>query len=111
MDNMKTVCDFLSDYEKMAKAKEKELSGITGILQFDFTEDGNGYWYVELIDGKLTVKEGQVTNPTMTISGAYEVFYELKFGELKPEEVLPTGRLKITGDTGFTMKLRAAGLV
>ncbi|MCD8148804.1 MAG: SCP2 sterol-binding domain-containing protein [Clostridiales bacterium] len=112
MDNIKTVRDFLSEYEKMAGKMEKELSGITGILQFDFTEDDNGYWYIEFVDGKVKpLMEDRAVNPTMTISGAYEVFYGLKTGKLKAEEVLPTGKLKLGGDTGFTMKLRSAGLV
>ncbi len=112
MDNVKTVRGFLSEYEKIAEKMEQELSGITGILQFDFTEDDNGYWYIEFVDGKVKpIMEGQASHPTMTISGAYEVFYSLKTGQLKPEEVLPTGKLKLGGDTGFTMKLRSAGLV
>lgn len=112
MEHIVEVREFLAGYEKTAKTMEKELAGITGILQFDFTEDNNGYWYIEFVDGKIKpLMKGRALNPTMTIAGAYETFYGLKTGKLKAEEVLPTGKLKLGGDTGFTMKLRAAGLV
>lgn len=106
------VFDFLKNYEATAKTMEPQLHGITGKLQFDFTEDNNGCWCFELIDGKVQpIVEGQVEDATMTIVGAYETFYGVKTGKLDHATVMGSGELKVSGDTNFTMKLRAAGLV
>ncbi len=111
MAEMVSAREYLENYKKLVDEKAEQLAGMTGILQFDFTEDGNGCWYVEMVDGKaMPVAEGKAENPTMMITGAYETFYKLRTGELKPEEVLPTGKLQLSGDTTFTQNFIKAGL-
>ncbi len=108
---MESVKDYLTDFVNRAMGMEENLAGITGILQFDFTEDNNGYWAFELNDGKAEpLIEGKVDDPTMTITGAFKTYYDLKHGKLDPDEVFASGKLVLGKDTTFTLKLRAAGL-
>ncbi|MCC8142079.1 MAG: SCP2 sterol-binding domain-containing protein [Lachnospiraceae bacterium] len=111
MAEMVSAREYLENYKKLVDEKAEQLKGMTGTILFDFTEDGNGCWYVEMDDGKaMPVVEGKPEDPTMTITGAYETFYKLRTGQLKPEEVLPTGKLKLGGDTTFTQNFIRVGL-
>ncbi len=105
------VRDYLVGYVKEIEAKQDQLNGLTGVLQFDFTDDGNGIWYIELVRGKpLPPVCDKVEDAKMTIIGGFDVTCKLRAGEISPEEVVPTGKVKMEGDPEFMKTFADAGL-
>jgi putative sterol carrier protein len=70
-----------------------------------FEIDGAGTWTVKLVDGAVTVSEGDAGGDC-TISTSNEVFERVIRGEQNATTAYMTGKLKVKGDIGAAMKLQ-----
>ena len=86
-----------------AGVDESKTAGMNNSYHFDI--EGSGKWVVAVVDGKVTVTEGEGEADT-TITTTEENFLAITRGELNPTTAYMTGKLKIKGDMGAAMKLQ-----
>ena len=86
-----------------AGVDESKTAGMNNSYLFDI--DGAGTWVVAVVDGKVSVTEGEGEADT-TITTSEENFLSITRGELNPTTAYMTGKLKIKGDMGAAMKLQ-----
>ena len=85
------------------KADPAKLAGMTNSYVFDI--EGEGQWFVSVVDGALSVNEGG-GDADATISTSGETFDKIVAGDQNPTTAYMTGKLKIKGDMGAAMKLQ-----
>ena len=74
-------------------------------MQFSLSGDGGGEWGVVLADGKVSVSEGVMSQPQLTVKASTENAEKLLNGKLDPMMAFMTGKIKIAGDMALGMKL------
>ena len=80
-----------------------KTAGMTQSYVFEI--DGAGTWTVKVVDGAVSVSEGDAGGDC-TIATAQEIFERIIRGEQNPTTAYMTGKLKIKGDIGAAMKLQ-----
>jgi len=99
--------EYLEDFFGNIARNEHKMAGVNVKLQYDFSGDGNGKWYVEIVNGKVQgVQEGSISNPSCTFIAKYKNFYNAFRGKGKPITAFMTGKIKLKGDKGIAMKLQ-----
>ena len=73
---------------------------------FDIKGAQGGLWGVRMDDGKVSVEEGGVESPDVTVEAASEDLVALIKGELNPMAAFMQGRLKVTGDLSIAMQMQ-----
>ncbi|MBP1628098.1 MAG: hypothetical protein H6Q00_2573 [Holophagaceae bacterium] len=93
-----TIQELIAEFRaKLANNPGKVAeSGLQGVMQFDFREDGNGQFHVIFDQGKATLVEGGHTEPTFTVIVPHAVFDAMHAGELTHDEAGKAG-LKAAG--------------
>jgi putative sterol carrier protein len=86
-----------------SRVDPSRLAGIRQSYLFDV--DGEGAWFVDVRDDKLTVTEGEQP-ADVTIKTSSETFAKIVDGRQNPTTAYMTGKLKIEGDLGAAMKLQ-----
>lgn len=74
-------------------------------LAFDITGEGGGQWIARIEGGTLTLDEGTVTDPDMTLAASAEHFLAMVNGDLNPVTAFMQGKVKIKGEASLAMKL------
>lgn len=72
--------------------------GVDVRFQFELSGSGGGSWYVEIKNGKLTVKSGTGPNPTATLRASAEDYVKIANGEMNKMLAFVRGKLKVDGD-------------
>ena len=80
---------------------------VTVVYQFDLSGDQGGQYSVQVKDGACTVQPGAHTDPHVTISMAGEDCLKLLNGKLNVPASVMTGRVRVSGDMGLAMQLKA----
>lgn len=75
-----------------------KAKGVNVRFQFKITGKGGGSWYVEIKDGKCSVKEGTGPNPTATMGADAEDYLKIANGEMNKMWAFLRGKLKVSGD-------------
>jgi putative sterol carrier protein len=75
-------------------------------LQFNITGDGGGEWNATITEGKLTIEQGSLSEPTMTVTCATQDMLAIVNKELSAVSAFMQGRVKIDGDMALAMKLQ-----
>ena len=98
---------YLEDFFYKISKNEDKIIGVNAKIQYDFSGDGNGKWYVEIINGRVQgVVEGTIENPTVVFTAKYKNFYNAFTGKTNPTAAFMTRKIKLKGDMGMAMKLR-----
>ena len=100
----------MTDFNELMKSLPKlvnaeEAKGLNGRVQFSLTGAGGGDWGVVLDDGKISVSEGAVVQPQLTVKISTENAEKLMSGSLDPMMAFMTGKIKLAGDMSLGMKL------
>jgi len=77
------------------------------VLNFDITDEGGGQWSATIINGVLSVEEGQSDAADMTVITTGPDMLALVNGELNAVSAFMQGRVRIEGDMSLAMKLQA----
>ena len=93
-----TIQELIAEFRgKLAANPEKvKESGLQGVMQFDFREDGNGQFHVLFDQGQACLVEGAHAAPTFTVIVPHAVFDAMHAGELNHDEAGQKG-LKAAG--------------
>jgi putative sterol carrier protein len=75
-----------------------KAKGVDVRFQFLLSGKGGGEWYVEIKNGKVTVKEGKGPNPTATLRASAADYLKIANGEMNKMWAFVRGRLKVDGD-------------
>lgn len=95
--------ELMKNLPKMVDAEEAK--GLNGKVQFSLSGAGGGEWGVVLDDGKVSVSEGTMAQPQLTVKTSSENAEKLLNGKLDPMMAFMTGKIKIAGDIALGMKL------
>ena len=100
----------MTDFNELVKAlptmiNAEEAKGLSGRIQFSLSGEGGGEWGVVLNDGKISVSEGAMAQPQLTIKTSTENAEKLLSGKLDPMMAFMTGKIKVAGDMALGMKL------
>lgn len=100
----------MTDFDKLIKSlptmvDAEEAKGLDGRVQISLSGEGGGDWGVVLDDGKISVSEGAMAQPQLTIKTSTENADKLMSGSMNPMMAYMTGKVKITGDMALGMKL------
>lgn len=98
----------LSEY--MQKLPEffvpEKANGVDTKLQFDFTGDDGGKYYVHIHDGVCEVREGEVAGARTTVTATASDYFDIVDGRLDPMKAFMTGKVKVKGDALFLLKFQ-----
>ena len=96
-----TAHEFFANLE--TRVDPAKTAGMNNSYLFDI--DGAGKWKVDVREGKVTVTEGG-EDADAVISTSQETFEKITTGEQNPTSAYMTGKLKVKGAMGATMKLQ-----
>lgn len=88
-----------------AMVDAEEIKDLNGRIQFSLSGGGGGEWDVVLDDGKVSVSQGVMSQPQLTVKTSTENAEKLLKGNLNPMMAVMTGKVKIAGDMALGMKL------
>lgn len=80
---------------------------IDAVYQFDLSGVHGGQYIVTVRQGVCQVNEGTHEDPHVTLSMAGEDCMKVLTGQLSGQMATMAGKLKITGDLGLALQLRA----
>lgn len=83
-----------------------KLKGLEATILFDISGKDAGVWTVDVHDGEVSVQEGKVGSPQVTVQATSEDLVALIRGDLNPMAAFMQGRLKVKGDLSLAMKMQ-----
>ncbi len=100
----------MTDFNELMKSlpalvDPEEAKGLNARIQFNLSGQGGGEWGVVLDDGKVSVSEGPMVQPQLTVKTSTDNAEKLLNGSLNPMMAIMTGKIKIAGDMALGMKL------
>jgi putative sterol carrier protein len=80
---------------------------LEAVYQFDLSGAQGGQYVLTIREGACQVKEGRHEDPHVILSMAGEDCVKVLNGELSGPAAAMSGRIKISGDLGLAMQLKA----
>jgi len=80
---------------------------VEAVYQFDLSGPQGGQYVLTVRNGTCQVSEGRHEDPHVTLSMAGEDCIKVLNGQLGGPAAAMSGRLKVSGDLGLAMQLRA----
>jgi putative sterol carrier protein len=103
--NPTTVKEFLQLLSSRLNSDAAENLDV--VYQFDLSGAQSGRYFLTIRDGACQVEEGMHADPHVVLSMAGEDCIKILNGQLSGSAVAMSGRLKISGDIGLAMQLKA----
>ena len=98
--NVREIMMKIPDYFKPEKAK-----GVMAVVQCVFSGKQASNWVIKIENQTCQVEEGVVGDPDITIKADGEVGVKLLTGKMDPMRAMLLGKVKVSGDLAFGMKL------
>jgi putative sterol carrier protein len=103
-----TIPTLKAFFQALPRALDRDAAeDLDAVYQFDLSGPQGGQYVVKIQDGACVVEEGQHPDPHVTLAMAGEDCMKVLNGQLSGPSVLMSGRLRITGDIGLAMQLKA----
>lgn len=83
----------------------EKAQGVDAIIQFSLSGDAGGEWFVTIKDGSLKADTGKAESPRLTINADAQDMLDIFTGKLNAMAAFSSGKLKLSGDLGLSMKL------
>jgi putative sterol carrier protein len=100
-----SIRDFFTQLPQKLDAVAAE--DLDAVYQFDLSGSQGGQYVVTIREGVCDVKEGSHEDPHVTLSMAGEDCVKVLNGQLSGPAAAMSGRIKISGDLGLAMHLKA----
>ncbi len=104
MPELKDVREALKSLSGSTDAEK--LKGMDATILFDIKGEDGGLWTVQIDDGQISVEEGEIESPDVTVEAATKDLMGLIKGELNPMAAFMQGRLKVKGNMSIAMQLQ-----
>lgn len=88
------------------KQKGEVVRQVNAIYEFQLSGPQGGTWTLDLTAPGGKVSQGSSGKAQCTIAMSDENFVKLISGELNPQMAFLTGKLKVTGNLGLSLKLQ-----
>ena len=89
------------------KLDPEAAEDLDAVYQFDLSGAQGGQYVLTIRDGVCLVSEGMHEDPQVSLAMAGEDCIKILKGQLSGPAVAMSGRLKISGDIGLAMQLKA----
>ncbi len=83
----------------------EKADGVDATVQFDLKDKEVKSWTMKIKDKKCNVVEGVQPNPTVVLTAKEQDCIQIFTGKLDPTMAFMQGRIKLTGNLQFAMKL------
>ncbi len=83
----------------------EKAAGVDAVIQFKFTGEQAGDWFVTIKDGKCEVEKGVHATPKLTLAAAGTDAVKVLTGQMDGMQAFMQGKLRLTGDMSLAMKL------
>ena len=83
----------------------QEAGNLSAVIQYHFTGQEPGDWFMTIADGKCTSEQGVAESPTITITAPSEVWLAISRGELDGAAAFMQGKFKVQGDMSLLMRM------
>jgi len=103
-DETRTPRELFNELRDVLEHEPHRTVGLTALYQFDISGEQGGKWYVDIIDGKAKICEGQAANPGCTIVMQDSDYVAMATGRLRGSTAFMTGKLRAQGDIALAMK-------
>ena len=90
-----------------SKLDAEAAEDLEAVYQFDLSGSQGGQYVVAIREGTCQVNEGRHEDPHVILSMAGEDCVKVLNGELSGPAAAMSGRIRITGDMGLALQLRA----
>lgn len=99
-NNLQSIMDWVVGLFNAERAK-----GIDAAIQFNIGGDQGGDWYAEIRQSQLSVTQGTVANPKLTIKASSQDIIQMFNGKLNPMQAYMSGKVQVKGDLNLAMRL------
>jgi putative sterol carrier protein len=90
-----------------SKLDAEAAEDLEAVYQFDLSGSQGGLYVVTIREGACQVKEGRHEDPHVILSMAGDDCVKVLNGELSGPAAAMSGRIRISGDMGLALQLRA----
>ena len=104
MKHFNTIEDVVASYP--GRFYPDRAKGVDGVIQFIFTGQSGGAYFLVIHDQQLDVEEGDHPDPTVTITVPAEAWLQVNNGETSPMGLLMKGQLKVRGSLAMATKFQ-----
>ena len=92
--------------KSLSKAKASAVNG-DAAFEFDIVGEGEGAFYVQIKDGSVNIEPYDYKDNDARLIADADTFIKIAKGELSPEVAYVEGQLKVEGDVGRALELKA----
>ncbi|ELK40250.1 MULTISPECIES: SCP2 sterol-binding domain-containing protein [Brevibacillus] len=101
-----SVADTLIELAQKIKANPKPIRNFSAVYHFVLAGKEGGTYEIKFANDEATYRLGATEQAGCTLELSDENFIKLVRGTLNPAAALVTGKLKIKGDMGLSLKLQ-----
>jgi putative sterol carrier protein len=83
----------------------EKAAGVDAVIQFNLTGENGGDWFITIKEGTLKVDSGKFEYPKLSITADAQDMLDIFTGKLNAMAAFSSGKLKLSGDLGLSMKL------
>jgi len=80
-------------------------AGVNGVIQLHLTGEQGGDWCITIQNQQVQVSEGISPNPRVSLRADSQDVLKILTGQMDGMRAFMQGKLRVTGDTSFAMKM------